>query len=315
MSGFYGQVIYEFSKIFSTIKTKNNSNENEFTATSNEAIIPVNQWDTFNVESANKWIQINSTKNDSIIKIGHGAPGKTPKKTINGLQVIGSDQIEGKDITALSGGEYFAIPNQQYDATGHVADAEATFSYFRLPEKSDAEQDYSSAVDRLNSIEKQYLAIPSDDETEYDTAVDGKGVSISNYLEQNNYLTKETQETTIQQYLNEHKYITEEEFSEGVHYVTNDITGDLNTIYDGVEIKDLATTIGKVNGDESFSKSVATMMGRKEPEKEIYSISEAIQDITTTVVSNRDNNSAINARITMLISKLKDLDVLPEDFN
>lgn len=270
MGGFYGQVIYEFNKIFSMIKTKNNSNENTFAATSNEAIVPVNQWDTFNIESANKWIQINSTKNDNVIKIGHGAPGAADiTKTVVGFWPLESVP-EGKTATELVAGTIIKTTTSEYDAVGHARGSSE--SYFILP-ANNTEKDLTSITSRVENLENTYIA-----EEEFNNLA-------SEYLSTNQYIQETGFETKVQDYLDSNLYINAQNLDENEIYATTKITGTLDEMYGEEEPKTLSATIGLVSGEKSFVGDLKKILNLPDDYEIEFTLSQAISQLCKTVHS------------------------------
>lgn len=75
---FYGQVLYEFKKLFTHIQTKN-SNKNEIPdnfSTSPVLVEADSDWDTLNLEAGNQWIRFETDKDDKKISIYHNTPSK-----------------------------------------------------------------------------------------------------------------------------------------------------------------------------------------------------------------------------------------------
>ena len=80
--GFYGQVVYEFTKLFSNINiTPSDSSETPLSPDAENADVffeATDMWETINIKPANKWIQLRGvgpTDTTKTIKIGHGTPG------------------------------------------------------------------------------------------------------------------------------------------------------------------------------------------------------------------------------------------------
>ena len=134
---FYGQVMYEFTKMFSKFMVTQHSN-------SEIPIIPpetpvskhfeaTTMWEQFNIEPTNRWIQLDGDGgNDDIktIKIGHSTPGVTDvEKTFISLEKI---ETEDEEITQLKNGDTIKISTLTHDAAGH-ANSSPTYTYYKLP--------------------------------------------------------------------------------------------------------------------------------------------------------------------------------------
>jgi hypothetical protein len=110
---------------------------------------------------------------------------------------------------------------------------------------------------------------------------EGKGVFIDDYLSDKEYVTEET----LGDYV--HAYLTDEEH----YYVTNAVTGSLDTIYPAMDTKPLADTIGDLTSihTEANMMTLAETIGavsvdggyneelqKRLPTGNVYSLSGAI---------------------------------------
>lgn len=264
---FYGQVLYEFSKLFSQLKTKNSTSEDVFAAGSNDPIAPSEQWDSLNIEGANKWIQINSTQNNKTIKIGHGEPGATDEaKTIYGFYPVASIP---PDITpeVLPAGTVIKTTINECDAAGHTKDA--TESYFVLP-INETEQDLLSITERVQSLEDSYVANDQFNGliTAYVQNSEDFKTEMANYLSENEYL---------------HGRDLDKENNES--FVTTKLTGTLDEMYPEGETYSLAQTVGIMSGEDSFVDNLEKTFTTPYSPKETYTISEAINVLSQAINS------------------------------
>lgn len=137
--GFYGQVMYEFTKLFSKIgyTRKNNSLDPidpALIADNTKQVLQADEmWEEIDFAPANAWIQINgSAPTDDIknITIGHSIPLKAdPAKTVISFEKI--DEEPEEEYVELKNGDYFKIPSFQHDKAGHFVD-QNNF-YYKLP--------------------------------------------------------------------------------------------------------------------------------------------------------------------------------------
>lgn len=265
---FYGQVLYEFSKLFSQLKTENSTSEDVFAAGSNDPLAPTEQWDSLNIEGANKWIQVNSTQNNKTIKIGHGAPGAADAtKTVVGFQPLAAVP-EGKTAVELTAGTVIKTSSSEYDTAGHARGS--TESYFILP-ANNTEKDLTQITERVKNLEDTYIA-----ETEFNDLA-------GNYLSTNQYVQEDGFETKTQTYLDEKKYVHAQELEEGETYATTKITGTLNEMYPEGDTETIANTIGIMIGEDSFIPSLKQMLLLPDDYEINYNLSQAIKSLCETV--------------------------------
>lgn len=282
--GFYGQILYEFSRLFSQINIQNNNNESA-TAINNDlqaSLAPTEQWDRLTLEGGNRWIQLNSNTADKIITISHSEPGAIDEsKTVVGFKKINS-LPEGAAATELKAGDLIQTILSEYDAAGHSRGA--TSSYFTLPE-SETEKNLDDITNRVTELENTYVA-----EDELDS-------SIGNYLTNNNYVQEEVLETNISNYLVNNNYITTE------------LTGELNDMYSITTEKSITETIGAIDQN---AKSIRSELNRILAVDEtngpiVYTVSEAIQKIIGIIESLQGELSTIKAANRGYEADIKDL--------
>lgn len=122
---FYGTVFYEFEQVFFKFKFKNNStdNINIVPQDSVNGTIASERWDTFNLESGNRWIgmsSMNEAEGTKGVSIFHAAAG--PEK--HGIETL---TIAPEGATAekqLSFEQVIQVPIIKYDNAGHIVSEE-----------------------------------------------------------------------------------------------------------------------------------------------------------------------------------------------
>jgi hypothetical protein len=94
------------------------------------------------------------------------------------------------------------------------------------------------------------------------------GILITDYLSQKGYLNGDSVADALTQYLTTYKYVTES---------TTGVTNDM--YWNNIGTKNIAQTIGKINGGTSIQSAMNTVRGLSESDTDynkIYTISEAI---------------------------------------
>jgi hypothetical protein len=118
---FYGQVIYEFTKLFNIVSFKNAglTVSNDFGSGANTDLHRFKadeRWDTMSIETGNRWIRFLPDADAQHCKVYHAEPG-SKKTTTKGFA-----QIEDKatlEKTILSPGAILQVDENDYDAAGH----------------------------------------------------------------------------------------------------------------------------------------------------------------------------------------------------
>lgn len=75
----------------------------------------------------------------------------------------------------------------------------------------------------------------------------------------------------------------------------------------------LSETIGQIDGENGYSKSIAGLVGVNG--KDRYSISESLGVISEKIDGLEDDNNGVSARLTLLINRLKELNILDPETN
>ena len=143
MGNFYGQVMYEFTKMFSKFMvTPTSTSEIPITPpedSQDKFFEATTMWEQFNIEPTNRWIQLDGEGGNSdikTIKIGHGTPGVTDEtKTAIALEII-EELPEGMEDEPLQleNGDIIKVATLTHDAAGHVTeDNNPSYKYYKLP--------------------------------------------------------------------------------------------------------------------------------------------------------------------------------------
>lgn len=137
--GFYGQVVYEFTKLFSKfLITKSSSTEIPVTPPDENQPIFLeadNMWEQIDIKPMNRWIQLNGSGENSTtkcIEIGHSSAGQS----VDNKQTISVEKWydEVDETEQLYGGDCLKIATTNYDAAGHLVDNNPTYHYYNLPQ-------------------------------------------------------------------------------------------------------------------------------------------------------------------------------------
>lgn len=272
---FYGQVLYEFSRLFSKINIQNNNSGTAAAVNPNaqESLSPTEEWDQLTIAGGNRWIQLNSNKNNKIITISHATPGEVDNsKTIVSFAPVDSVP-DGATVIELPAGTIVRTSSNEYDAAGHAKDA--TTSYFKLPANK-TEQDLNSITERVTQLEETYVA-----ENEFNNMTKA-------YLNENQYIQSEEFETKTQNYLDEKKYINSQNLEENEKYATTKITGTLDEMYGNEEAKTLASTIGTMVGENSFIGDLKELLNYPDDYDIQFTLSEAIKALCETAATQSE---------------------------
>ena len=293
---FYGQVLYEFSRLFSKINIENNNSQSA--AASNPAgqdsLAPTEEWDQLNLVGGKRWIQLNSNKNNKIITIAHTAPDATAEgSSVSIITPLDKANEPETGIIPLEQGQCLKVSNYVYDNAGHIANM--NHEYFSLP-RVQGYDDFVDLSDRLTTVEQTYVS--NDNSDSFDNL-------ISSYLSENQYVQQNDLENKIQTHLDDNDY------------VTTTLTGELNNMYSVVPEQTITKAIGNIDGE---SKSIRSELNRflaidDKDEPKVYTISEAIQqliksleilqgDLSTVKAANR----AYEADIKSLTARIEALE-------
>lgn len=146
--GFYGQVVYEFTKLFSNINVtpSNTSEEPVVPDAENQDVFfkATDMWETINIKPTNKWIQLRGNGPTDItktIEIGHSTPGAADDtKTTKSLEKIDTlpEGVVDSDTIQLKNGDFLKIATTKFDKAGHFIDSKEeddnpSYEYYKLP--------------------------------------------------------------------------------------------------------------------------------------------------------------------------------------
>lgn len=284
--GFYGQVVYEFKKLFSSLKITNNStseNAIEPPAADSQRVQALQPWDELNIVPDNRWIQLNSNPLTKTISIGHSTPGaQDDTKTVIGFSKVEDSEVEGKTVTQLDYGNYIKTTISNYDAAGHSIGSEV--SYFQMPAGELVE-----GVTELQE-DRDYIF------TNFVNAVEeeGKGVYLENYLQEHEYVNVDNLNSAMETYLGDNGY------------VTTDIVGNRHDLYpDKADYPTITASIGPIAGDDGFSRAIARLKGVNEGTE--YTISQGISETAQVVKTLEDTIYNLQSQVRSLSEKVDKL--------
>lgn len=270
---FYGQILYEFTKLFTKINISNNNTETVTSTAlgSQPSLVAADRWDQVNIKGGNHWIRLTSDANNKDLTIAHSGPGSVDNdRTVISFKPLTADEVaalpEDTVITPLYAEQCFQTTKSEYDKAGHSVSAQT--EYFYLP--------VSTTEHDLSTIKEKHFAVPSDDEQEYDIDAENMGISINDYLSKNEYLQKKYLDTALGEYLKTY------------HYVTTDLTGEKATIYPNMKEEErpsLAEAIGPLdNSADGVSKNLNVLLyGDDTYKTQLYSISQILNALINEI--------------------------------
>ena len=139
MSSFYGQVLYEFTRMFSRLNVHSNEvNETPITPPSKVVEVALNadsNWEQLHFSPSNRWIQLDTKEvngGEKMMTIGHSTAGAV-KDEYNSISFQKVDTPEGVEPTRLLGGDTIEVITNQYDNAGHLV-KEPEKTYYKLPQ-------------------------------------------------------------------------------------------------------------------------------------------------------------------------------------
>lgn len=134
---FYGSVFYEFERLFFKFKFKNAADTADSVTDleaidSLDGITATERWDTFHIDSGNRWIKLatmpeGGERKGVTLFHAEAGPAKHSFSTM-GLQELAEE--EEADIV-LTSRQAFTVPTIVYDNAGHIVSAEPTL--YQLP--------------------------------------------------------------------------------------------------------------------------------------------------------------------------------------
>lgn len=133
---FYGQVMYEFTKMFSKIYLKNNINEDFVNNIYNNTEFQASdRWDTLQFEAGNKWLALEGDPINKKIIMYHNQPSNNfDGGVIQGINLYTTPE-EGENISAtqLQQGNIIQTTSHNIDKAGHITSNASI--YFQLPKQ------------------------------------------------------------------------------------------------------------------------------------------------------------------------------------
>ena len=130
---FYGQALYEFTKLFHRIIVKNNGFDIEDNlpekASAAADFSADERWDKLVFDTGNHWIDLATSNgvNGNTITISHSAPGNISQTGAGFIEIE-----EDKNAIELKPGQVFATTTANYDSAGHLV-GELEISAYKLP--------------------------------------------------------------------------------------------------------------------------------------------------------------------------------------
>lgn len=153
---FYGNVLYELTNAFASIKIKNNGKNNDSSVDTpqDEVEIPAGGLNGEAIfDTGNKWIELTANPNDQTLKIWHDQPDT--EHSAGSISAIKKVEAPGKDNYDLFPGDYISVSSATYDKMGHINGE--SIATFRMP-VSKTEEDISNLEQRMESIENSDIA-------------------------------------------------------------------------------------------------------------------------------------------------------------
>ena len=158
---FYGQVLYEFTKLFHKIWIRNDGAKTYTTPerTPEDAyFMPDDKWDSLSFNSGNHWIHLESSNKEkgNMITISHNTPGEKKYELIgfNGNPNFGDSDI---DPIVLTPGKVFTVNSGEFDNAGHLIKQPSTKIY-KLPTQAitlDSNDDVIASSPKDNNLHFQ----------------------------------------------------------------------------------------------------------------------------------------------------------------
>lgn len=135
---FYGNVFYEFERLFFKFKFLNSDNDNVEIepADSVNGTEATERWDTLHIDAGNRWIKMASMDEGSTRKgvtIFHAAAGGDTTYEKDIISPIMLEEGENSDIQ-LDNNQAFEVPTVVYDNAGHIVSMDTKI--YQLPDNS-----------------------------------------------------------------------------------------------------------------------------------------------------------------------------------
>lgn len=137
---FYGSVFYEFERLFFKFKFKNVADDVDAVdlrdIDSTDGITATERWDTFHIDSGNRWIKLATMPEGGERKgvtLFHAEAGPS-KYAFSTMELTDLEDGTIADVQ-LSPHQAFNIPSVEYDNAGHIVTIEPTL--YQLPSPQD----------------------------------------------------------------------------------------------------------------------------------------------------------------------------------
>ena len=138
---FYGNVVYEFKKMFSKLKvTKSNTAETPITPSTGPDVTleASNMWEQIDLKPSNRWIQldcVNENDKTKMVTIGHGGPGAGGNEMKSVELVVPASPEKANAVTPsqLKSGAILKTIKTKYDQAGHLVGASTAYDNYKLP--------------------------------------------------------------------------------------------------------------------------------------------------------------------------------------
>lgn len=184
---FYGTVFYEFERLFYKFKFKNVADTVDTVdlreIDSTDGIIATERWDTFHIDSGNRWIKLASMNEDGERKgvtLFHANAGPATE-SFSTMDLKELEEGEEPDVE-LDIYQAFNVPTISYDNAGHVTGIENTT--YRLPEPQKIITDGMTSQFESDITPQGFehdCEFPADD-AEFEVLEPGQPVAVTRFL-------------------------------------------------------------------------------------------------------------------------------------
>lgn len=278
---FYGQVVYEFTKLFNKFKFKNKGLSNDSFPKDGDAISEfgyeaVERWDEITFETGNRWIQMIPDITNKGIKVFHSKPSE---KVSTSSTFLPKDMGEGVQVKQLDAGQSFEVPEYGIDDAGHIS--KINLKYYQLPIT-----DFESNLDELNA--------------QMTDLYDAKADQAYRYAEEVVYKYAKDNVKALNDRIDE--LPSPRDFNS-----LKDSVGNLGNIYNFLDAETtIVSTIGQVDGDLGYSKNIANM--KDDDADTVYSVSEALSAEANQIISLKNTILNLQTLVSSLITRIEKLE-------
>lgn len=185
---FYGSVFYEFERLFFKFKFKNVADDVDTVdlrdIDSTDGITATERWDTFHIDSGNRWIKLatmpeGGERKGVTLFHAEAGPSKHEQST---MEVCELEEGQTPDVN-LGAHQVFKVPTIAYDNAGHIVSADTTI--YQLPDPnevvSDGMEKHFDEDVSPQGFEHEYEKFPDDDES-YVVLEPGQPVVVNKFL-------------------------------------------------------------------------------------------------------------------------------------